>query len=103
MGLHVFPSAARRMAPYSNYKIHVIGQVREICTVCGQLAKLIFLIVVPYVKPVLVQNACDLLNFVKGVHTVSVKPGEDVFQGISCIKAFVYDADIKKESSKSGD
>lgn len=58
IGLHVLPLTVRRIATYSNHKIHMIGEVRQTCTVRGQPTKLKFLIVDSDVSPVLSQNAC---------------------------------------------
>ena len=101
MRLQVFPSPVKRIATYSNPKIQVIGEVRETCTVRDQPAKLKFLVVNSDVTPVLGQNACELLNLVKRVHTVqATREDDEIFQGIGCIKNFVYDADVKEEASK---
>ncbi|XP_042148639.1 uncharacterized protein K02A2.6-like [Ixodes scapularis] len=101
MRLQVFPSPVKRIATYSNHRMQVIGDVREACTVRDQPAKLRFLVVNSDVTPVLGQNACELLNLVKRVHTVQATQEDDeIFQGIGCIKNFVYDADVKDEASK---
>ncbi|KAM7293520.1 uncharacterized protein ISCGN_026650 [Ixodes scapularis] len=101
MRLQVFPSPVKRIATYSNHKMQVIGEVREACTVRDEPAKLKFLVVNSDVTPVLGQNACELLNLVKRVHTVQATQEDDeIFQGIGCIKNFVYDADVKEEASK---
>ncbi|XP_042144425.1 uncharacterized protein K02A2.6-like [Ixodes scapularis] len=101
MRLQVFPSPVKRIATYSNHKMQVIGEVREACTVRDQPAKLKFLVVNSDVTPVLGQNACELLNLVKRVHTVQATQEDDeIFQGIGCIKNFVYDADVKEGASK---
>lgn len=71
MRLQVFSSPVKRIATHSNYKIQVIGEVRETCTVCDQPAKLKFLVVTSDVTPVLSQNACELLNLVKSAHSPS--------------------------------
>lgn len=48
------------------------------------------------------QNACWFLSLVKRVHMVHTTQGSNkIFQGIECIKDFVYDADIWEEAKKS--
>lgn len=79
VGLHVLPLAVRRKATGRNHRIHVVGEVKEACTDCGQPAKLGFLVVDSGVIPVLGQNACKL-NLMKSVHTVNATLDEDIFR-----------------------
>ncbi|XP_040078471.1 uncharacterized protein K02A2.6-like [Ixodes scapularis] len=100
MRLQVFPLPVKRITTYSNHKVQVIGEVKETCTVRNKPAKLKFLVVNSDMTPVLGQNACEL-NLVKRVHTVqATREDDEIFQGIGCIKNFVYNAGVKGEASK---
>lgn len=94
-GLKTVPSKVKKIVSYTNHKFSVVGEAQELCEINGQRARLTFIVVDSPVTPVLGQTACETLNLVKRVRVIETPKADDnIFQGIGCIKDYVYEADI---------
>lgn len=99
-GLKTVPSKVKNIVSYTNHKLSV-GEAQELCEINGQRARLTFIVVDAPVMPVLGQTACETLNLVKRVRLIETPKADDsIFQGIGCIKDYVYEADIVEDAAQ---
>lgn len=108
LNLAISQSSVKRLVSYTQHRLPIAGECVASCTVRGRRVKIKFTVADGHVTPILGRNACDLLNLVKRVHTVeeatvdehAVKDTDSsIYQGMGCIRGFVYEADLKEDVS----
>ncbi|CAA9998761.1 unnamed protein product, partial [Nesidiocoris tenuis] len=91
--LHMQKSKVKSLISFSNDSTPVLGETKtKIKTKKGLEMSLKFLVVAPGHKCILGKESCERLGLIKRI--ASVHSDSNLFQGIGCIKKFVYDIDI---------
>ncbi|KAI8116310.1 Transposon Tf2-6 polyprotein [Lucilia cuprina] len=88
----VKPCRVKHLVSFGNHKMKVIGEVLLTCKIAQKKCKINFKIVNENVKPILGADSCESLQLVKRVQELQIN--ENLFEGLGCIKNFVYDIDL---------
>lgn len=99
LGVPVKKSPIKRLKSFNNTFTPVLGEVDLKCIVQGKTEELNFLVVKGDFTCILGCKSCENLELIKiNCDLIQVKSNipEEVFQGIGCVKNFVYDMDLKE-------
>ncbi|XP_055914083.1 uncharacterized protein K02A2.6-like [Eupeodes corollae] len=85
-------SKTKKLVSFANDKISVLGEVSLCCIVRNMKHMLSFKVVDKAVCPILGKSACEKLKLILRVEELKID--ENMFEGLGCIKKFVYDIDL---------
>lgn len=86
----VAKTGVKRLISYDGGSIDVVGKVRLQCLVRGKPIKVVFQVINKDCTPVIDGDTSTRAKIIQRVSSVK----EDIFQGLGCVKDFVYDVDL---------
>uniref|UniRef100_A0A1B0D597 C2H2-type domain-containing protein n=1 Tax=Phlebotomus papatasi TaxID=29031 RepID=A0A1B0D597_PHLPP len=86
----VTKTGVKRLISYDGGSIDVVGKVRLQCLVRGKPIKVVFQVINKDCTPVIDGDTSTRAKIIQRVSSVR----EDIFQGLGCVKDFVYDVDL---------
>ncbi|XP_017469225.1 PREDICTED: uncharacterized protein K02A2.6-like [Rhagoletis zephyria] len=89
---HISPTSTKCLTSFSNHKIPVLGEVVIDTLIKKQEVPIKYLVVKADVSAVLGKSTCEKLKLVKRIETLTID--EDLFEGIGCLKQYIYDIDL---------
>lgn len=111
LGTEMQRSNTSSLVAFSGHRLAVLGQVSVVCSCNNKVQELTFKVIDMDIEPILGIKACLTLNLISRVEVNSVSRGQEntgainvlkglssstdnIFEGLGCIKDFVYDMDI---------
>lgn len=91
-GANITPCSTKFLTSFSNHKIPVLGEAKIKTTVKQMTKEVKFIIVEKEVTPILGKSTCVRLNLMKRIESLNKE--DDIFEGIGCLKKFIYDIDL---------
>lgn len=88
------PSKVKRLVSFSHHKMKVIGEAIVELVIKNRKRRVLFVIVNEDVTPILGKKSCEELKLIVKLDEIESCESDDVFNGIGCLKKFVYDIDL---------
>ncbi|XP_062542356.1 uncharacterized protein K02A2.6-like [Armigeres subalbatus] len=94
LGISLRPSKTKWLVSFSNHRLKVIGEIDPVCRIKNKDSHITFKVVEESVVPVLGKETCISQRLIARVDAVL---DEAVYDGLGCVKDYVYDIDLIKD------